>query len=60
MYLSPVAIFRLFQKAALKRDGLAIRFASEEHKLDKAFGLLAVRQCLAHATTMGGLWKKDH
>jgi len=48
------------KKAALKRDGLAIRFASQEHKLDKAFGLLAVRQCLAHATTMGGGWKRDH
>ena len=47
MYLSPATIFRLLKQAALKRDGLAIRFASDEHKLDRAFGLLAVKQRLA-------------
>ena len=31
-------------QAALKRDGLAIRFATEEQKLDRRLGLMAVRQ----------------
>ena len=31
-------------QAALKRDGLAIRFATEEQKVDRHLGLMAVRQ----------------